>query len=408
MEEIINIDDVELSELVKMTDVYAITEKYTQNISLSVSLFDASVNLLTELARFPAFCKLCIKEKVGNCIISSPDQMQVDNNLNVNCCKFGLYSVQSSIKINGRLLGYLGCGYGRTSLTSSFEKNLIKRLFSDKNRQAALEEYSKLGFVNPIHLKSTAEILSFVSAYLVRLIIESAREKQVNMYKLSLTRERQRQAELESSLNEARLMFLEAQVNPHFLFNTLNTIVQASIIEGANTAASLTYALANLLRCSLGKVDNLISIKEELNHIEDYLLIQKSRFPNRFTVEAEISEEIMNIKIPFMAIMVLVENSIIHGFANISWPGKLKIKAFIENSYAVIQVVDNGCGISKQVIEEVNSFRGDLSITPSLSKGIGLKNIFKRLQYYYGEKFNFNIGIMSEKGTEITIKIPLD
>ncbi|MFZ5946217.1 MAG: histidine kinase [Bacillota bacterium] len=399
------VDDVELLEFLKITNLDTIAGVLAKNVNLSVTLVDISGVLLSELNGFPAFCKLCLGEKIGNCIIALHNDNKLEKNKNVYRCKFNVYSVQSPIKINGRLLGYLGCGYGRGTLPSSQEVDLIRESFSKENKNSALQEFFNLAFINRNHLKSTGEILSLVSASLVRLIIQSAREKQLNMYKLTLSNEKQRQAQLENTLNEAKLKFLEAQVNPHFLFNTLNTIAQAATIEGAATAASLTYALASLLRCSLGKSDYLVTIKEELTYIKDYLLIQKTRFPSRFEVEKEITEKAMDVKIPFMTIMTLVENSIIHGFTNIRWQGKLKIKGKVEGNTAIIEVIDNGVGMSDEVIQEVKSFREDSTLKPSSLKGIGLKNIYKRLEYYYADKFEFIIKVLPNKGTQVTIKI---
>lgn len=393
--EISAIEDVELPELAKMTNLDAIASKFTQNIKLAVSLVDTAGNLLTEPKNFPVFCKLCLTEQLGDCVLYSEGRIHAGKDLRVCSCKFGVYSVQSPIIFNERLLGYLGCGYGRVSMVTPRDEILIKKCFPAKKYYLAQKEYHNLEFINRNHLKSVAEILSLISASLVQLIIQSTREKQISMYKLSLTREKQIQAELENRLNEAKLRFLESQVNPHFLFNTLNTIAQTSLMEGATTAASLTYALANLLRSSLGKTDPLITIREELNYIQDYLLIQKTRFPSRFTVEMDIKVEVLEIKIPIMTIMVLVENSIIHGFSNIRWPGSLQINAYSEQHMAVIEVIDNGSGVPPQVIENVKSL-----------KGIGLKNIYKRLEFYYGDKFTFDIKRLDNKGTKVTIKLP--
>ncbi|KJS20705.1 MAG: hypothetical protein VR72_13035 [Clostridiaceae bacterium BRH_c20a] len=407
MGETITIEDVELLELVKITNLDTILGKLADNASLSVSLIDVSGNLLNESDKFPTFCKLCIREKLGNCIINQNNCVNSpEYKLSVFCCKFNVYSVQSPITINGRLLGYLGCGYGRKTLPSQ-EKNLIKKFFSEEVHKIALKEYFKLGFANHHHLNSVAEVLALVSSSLVRVIIQAAREKQIDMYKLNLSIDKQRKAELENTLNEAKFRLLEAQVNPHFLFNTLNTIAQASFMEGAHTAASLTHALANLLRCSLGKVENLISIKEEMNYVNDYLFIQKNRFSTRFTVEVRVSYKVEKVKIPFMTIMVLVENSIIHGFSNISYQGQLIINAFLEDGFGVIQVIDNGCGLSDEIIEQVNAFKEESTLQKSTFKGIGLKNIYKRLQYYYGDNFEFNISVMKGKKTRVIIKLPL-
>ena len=96
-------------------------------------------------------------------------------------------------------------------------------------------------------------------------------------------------------------------------------------MEGAETAASLTYALSDMLHRSLGESDSVVTISDELNYIKDYLHIQQTRFPGRFTVDVQVSPDVETVKIPAMMLIILVENAILHGFRNIRWPGKLVI-----------------------------------------------------------------------------------
>jgi len=407
LNEMETIDDLNLYDIDKLVNLNIIADKFAQSVSLAVTLVDCSGDLLAEPKNFPDFCTLCMRQKAGNCVLCTDNGDKKGNELVVFKCKFNVYSIQSPIIINQRLLGYLGCGYGRVEVSTDYDEVLIKSSFSERDYLLAHKAYVNLNIINRNHLKSVAETLSIFSASLVQMIIHSARGKQISAYKLSLAKEEQRKAELESSLNEARLKFLESQVNPHFLFNTLNTIAQTSLMEGATTASSLTYALSNLLRRSLGKTESLLSIAEEIDQINDYLLIQKTRFPTRFSVEINIVEEVLSIKVPNMTLMVLVENAILHGFTNISWQGKLIINGFLKNNKVVLEVIDNGCGVENKVVQEVQEFTNQNFSSLSSIKGIGLKNIYKRLEYYYGIDFSFNIERLCENGTKATIELPL-
>lgn len=399
-----SIEDVEMGEVIKLMNLDAIVEKFSKSVGLAVTLVDISGELLTEPKNFPEFCALCLQEQCGDCpvILNTMDE---SNMLRMWKCKFGVHSIQSPIIINNKVKGYLGCGYGRMAKPTANEELLLKSSFSPEMRPVAQKDYINLDMIRRNHLKSVGETLSLVSVSLVQLIIQSAREKQINSYKLNLYEEKKRQAELESSLNEVRLKFLESQVNPHFLFNTLNTIAQSAVMEGATTASSLTYALSNLLRSSLGKTDSLISVKNELDHIHDYIYIQRMRFPNRFQVETEVDPKVLQVKIPYMTLMVFVENSIIHGFANLRRKGILKIRGDIDREYAVLQVEDNGAGVPEEISDSLKVFDGSLNM-PSL-KGIGLKNVYKRLEYFFGDDFSFRIQRLSQQGTVVTVKIPI-
>lgn len=405
--ELSQIDGVEFEELVDMIRLEPITEKFSRSVGLAVTLSDAYGESLTEPKNLPQFCTLCYGLQAGDCAICSKEGIDhAGNELKTYTCKFGLTSFLSPIIINGRLVGYLGCGYELLAVQTSEIVNLIQKNFPQDFVAMAQKAYLGLRILTRNHLVSAAETISLVTASLVQLMIFSAREKQMNDYRLKLSLENQKQAELESSLNEVRLRYLESQVNPHFLFNTLNTIAQTAEMEGATTVSSLTYALSNLLRSSLGKSDSLITVKEELDYVKDYMFIQKTRFPHRFEATLEVDDQVSQVKIPFMTLMVLVENSIIHGFADIRWAGKLLIKGKKEEDNAVFVVEDDGSGVPEEIIEQVRN----LSTTGFNSlnmKGIGLKNIYRRLEYFYGDKFTLTIERRAKRGTRIIIRIPI-
>lgn len=397
--------DIDLEEITHLVNLGAIAEKFALSVGLGVTVVSHEARILAEPKNLPQFCSFCIQQKCGDCILSIVNCNNEGKQLVVFRCRFGIYSIQSPIIINERLLGYLGCGYGRLALPKEEEEQMVNLYFPSRDTAVILKSYLDLKIINRNHLQSVAETLSLVSASLVHLIINSVRENQINIYKLSLAKEKHRLTELENSLNLARLNLLESQVNPHFLFNTLNTIVQSSIMEGATTAASLTYALSNILRRSLSRANSLITVEEELVYIKDYLLIQKTRFFNRFEAEINVAPEIMQTKIPFMMLVALVENAIAHGFKNIRWQGQLTISGSIEGSSVVLEVIDNGSGIPMPVLDQLESLKKP-GVNGLYQGGIGLKNIMKRLDYYYGEKHSFTIGPLADHGTKATIKLP--
>src|SRR5680860_679325 len=321
-------------------------------------------------------------------------------------CRYGLTSFLSPIIITRRLLGYLGCGYELLAIQTTQTVDLINNYFPVDYVPAAEKAYLELRVLTRNHLVSAAETILLVTTSLVQLIIFSAREKQMNSYRLKLSLEKQKQAELESSLKEVRLKFLESQVNPHFLFNTLNTIAQMAVMEGATTVSSLTYALSNLLRCSLGKSDSLITVKEELDYVKDYMYIQKTRFPHRFEAHIDVNNLISHVKIPFMTLMVLVENSIIHGFSDMQRAGNLHIKGYMEGETVVFVVEDNGSGVPQEVIAQVENLN-ETDFDSNDIKSIGLKNIYMRLKHFYGEQFSLTIERLAERGTKVTIRVPV-
>ncbi|MDR3562775.1 MAG: histidine kinase [Negativicutes bacterium] len=400
------IDDIDLKEVSQLINLEAISDKFAKSVRLAVTLIDPNGKLLTSPKHFPDFCTLCLKRKKGDCILNtSCCTLDGGKALSVSHCVFGVYTIQSPIIINDRILGYLGCGYGRAIPPSADEQQDLETVFAANDLDFSRKAYRELEIINRNHLQSVAETLSLVGASLVQMIIHSAREQQISSYKLSLMEEKRRQAELETALSEARLKLLESQVNPHFLFNTLNTIAQMSMMEGAETAASLTYALANMLRRSLGDNQNLVTVSDEMTYIKDYLHIQQTRFPDRFEVEVDLSPDVMNVRVPFMMLMILVENAIQHGFKNIRQPGRLVISGRLAGDRAIIEVADNGAGVPENVVNSMKTLRNS-GAGMTMHEGIGLKNIHRRLKHYYGDRSTFTIETGRGQGTKVIIEIP--
>lgn len=401
------IDDVELDELIEMIKLEPIADKFSQSVGLAVTLISVHGDKLTEPKNLPEFCRLCYILQAGDCAICSNAGVKfVGNELKVYNCRYGLTSFLSPIIINRRLLGYLGCGYELLAVQTTQTVDLVNQYFPVEYVPVAQKAYLKLGVLTRNHLVSAAETILLVTTSLVQLIIFSAREKQMTSYRLKLSLEKQKQAELESSLKEVRLKFLESQVNPHFLFNTLNTIAQMAEMEGSTTVSSLTYALSNLLRCSLGKSDSLITVKEELDYVKDYMFIQKTRFPHKFEAHIDVNNQVSQVKIPFMTLMVLVENSILHGFSDMRRAGNLYIKGYMEGETAVFMVEDNGSGVPQEVIAQVENLN-KTGFNSNNMKSIGLKNIYMRLKHFYGEQISLTIERLAERGTKVIIRVPV-
>lgn len=392
--------DMELMEMAKVINLDAIAEKFAQTVNMTVTLIDVAGNFLTEKKNLPELCLLCFREKCGNCVLHCASPQWPYAEKKVFRCKFGVSSIQSPVVVNDRILGYLGCGYGRMSIV------IPQTELTALDKRKAQAAYLNLIFMTRNQLISVAETLSLVSASLVQLMDNSLKEKELSSYRVSLSQEREMQARLHNSLSQAKLKFLESQVNPHFLFNTLNTIAQQAEMDGAGTLASLTYSLSNLLRLSLGKAESLVTLEEELSYIKDYLFIQKTRFPGKFAVDIGMDPDTLQLKIPFMTVMVLIENSILHGFRDIRQQGRLFVSSYKEGQSGIIEVRDNGCGIPEPIAAAVKELPHTDYDPPSL-KGIGIKNIFLRLKHYYGDSFALTLTRLETGGTLARITLPL-
>ncbi|SFG09912.1 Histidine kinase-, DNA gyrase B-, and HSP90-like ATPase [Desulfotomaculum arcticum] len=401
-----SLQDINIKDVLDVINLRQILEKFTHAMQLGVIMYDHLGNLITDPLNMPHFCHLCINSSSAECL-EHKDISNDATKLRIYRCKFGICSIQKPVLVNQTLLGYLGCGYRRLDYVAPEEEAALKDSFPARDYILVKQKFVDLEMINKNRLLGAAETLSLISEDLVGVVVQSLNEKQINSYKLKLAEEEQRKSQLENFLNESRLKLLESQVNPHFLFNTLNTIAQSSLIEGANTASRLTYALANLLRCSLGKVNSFITIGEELEYIDDYLYIQKNRFPDQFNVNIDIQKEVKEYKIPFMTILVFLENAIVHGFEGLEGSKDIWIKGWMDSLFSIcIKVIDNGVGIPVDVINNVEKFK-NMDLQSKDIKGLGIYNVFKRLEYYYRNRFKLQFKRLPQGGTEVNLFLPV-
>jgi len=218
---------------------------------------------------------------------------------------------------------------------------------------------------------------------------------------------------LTQALKEAKLKALESQVNPHFLFNTINTIAKLAFLEGAIGTETMAYALADLMRYSLRRSQDtygLVTLRDEVEHVRQYLLIQGVRYRDRLEVNFEIDETALEIRVPPLSLQPIIENAFVHGLERSERPGQLLLSVQRAREYIVISVQDNGVGISREQVNKLLTDEADeISQQPSAhTTGLGLAHVRDRLRYYYGEKCQLVIESELGSGTTVRVLLPLD
>lgn len=194
---------------------------------------------------------------------------------------------------------------------------------------------------------------------------------------------------------KARLDALANQINPHFLFNTLNSI-SSLIRTDPRKARAIVIKLSHILRKLLRGHDNFIPLKEELEFIDNYLDIEVIRFGNdKLRIEKKIQNGVLSYMIPSMVLQPIIENSIKHGISPKIEGGKIKISAVQNKEMICIQIEDNGLGMSSDNLKSI------------FNSGIGVSNIVERLKIAYQSEFSFTVNSVLGKGTVTKIEIPL-
>ena len=200
-------------------------------------------------------------------------------------------------------------------------------------------------------------------------------------------------------LRKYEIQILHSQINPHFLYNTLDTIVWMAEFEDSKKVIDITKSLANFFRLSLSNGSEMIPLKDEIMHIKEYLFIQKQRYEGKLSYFFNIDEALMTVAVPKIIIQPIVENSIYHGIKNISENGIINIDVYSENSNLIISIRDNGIGFSRSK-----------KIQKNRTGGIGIRNVDKRIKFYYGNEYGIFINDTSEitRGSLVMIKLPLN
>ncbi|CAJ1004401.1 MULTISPECIES: sensor histidine kinase [Brevibacillus] len=202
---------------------------------------------------------------------------------------------------------------------------------------------------------------------------------------------------------KSELEVLQAQINPHFLYNTLNSVVRMVGIGKNEDVITTITALSKLFRISLSKGKNIITVQEELEHVRNYLVIQKMRYKNKFTYEITAQDEVLPCKTLKLLLQPIVENAIYHGIEPLADQGKITVSAERSDGDILFRVRDNGLGIPPHVLEQIGSGQ----IKSKDGSGVGIKNVHERIRLFFGEAYGLSIESDEETGTTVTIRIPM-
>lgn len=211
--------------------------------------------------------------------------------------------------------------------------------------------------------------------------------------------------ELELRQRQAQLHALHSQINPHFLFNSLETIRMRSQMKGENQTAKTIQNMATIFRKSILWKRSFVTIREELELIECFLEIQKYRFDSKLEFHIEVAQSVLDVEIPKMAFLPFVENASIHGIENIPGIGYITIQIARERDQIVFVIADNGVGIEQEKIDELHRYFEEDAF---MGDSIGMKNVITRLKICYGESFSFAIHSERHKGSRIMLRLPID
>ncbi|QHM69932.1 sensor histidine kinase [Mixta intestinalis] len=253
--------------------------------------------------------------------------------------------------------------------------------------------------------ESTADTLLHVASYLVEQAHANNIQRELRQKDLELNNELHKRVEIERSLHEAEFKALSYQINPHFLFNVLNTIGRLAFLEDASRTETMVHDFSDMMRYLLRKNNNgLITLGQEMNYVNCYMSIQKVRMNDRFEYQCDIPSKYNDVVCPFLTLQPLVENFFNYVVEPREMKSHILIRATDDGKDVIIEITDNGDGISPEAIEHILSGKQNRQ-----KGGIGIINIKKRLQLLFGESYGLQISSPYKPmlGTTIKLRFPM-
>lgn len=363
--------------------------------NISLQLIDTGGNILLEFNPSPDFCKLiCQKDETQVCsdYLSRLKSGKKDR----FTCQNGLANILLPVEINNETLGYV-VGARVYSPDSEYQKYLINIMPLAEDKKLDPEFIAKaIAAIKTVEENKVAiheQLCSYIAKNISDNFSGNSNNNDNAIARLSIEKEM-----LEKKIIDLEAKNMSLVVNPHFLFNTLNSIARIAYFEKSHTTEELIYCLSDLLRYNLKQDDELHTIGAEIDNIEKYLYIQKVRFKSRLEYDINIDEDIKRHRIPNMVIQPIVENALIHGIAPKRDGGRIKIYAEKYQDDINIFVMDNGSGFPREVLQSLQQ--------PENKLGIGFRSTDKRLKRFFGDHYGLKIVKSDYSGSTVSISIP--
>ena len=363
-----------LGEIVNPRILQEIQDNFAEATGLAAVIVDSDGSPVTKPSNFTGFCKYIrsFPNGLARCIncddAGGRRRSMTYQRPAVYLCHSGLTDLAAPIIVQNEYIGAFLAGQVVLLQEESDAKAEMFRRTAELGMDAGelSELFDVVEVVPEKRIKAAADLIYIMSNYIVEMGIANIVQKQ-------LLQETKAKSELEILLRATELKALQSQVNPHFLFNALNTIARLSLLEGAAQTQEVVYALSDLLRNNLRDIDSLRTVEQEVKSIKDYILIQKKRFGDRIQTFIEVDPQVMDAKIPPLTLQPLVENAILHGLENKVDGGLVQISGKVEEGIVTIIVRDTGIGVSAESIRGI--FRAEKHMAnQGQTTGIGIIN----------------------------------
>lgn len=399
-----------LGDLLEIDKLQTLQDNFSQAMGIALVIIDEGGVPVTQPSGFSSFCVVSRQDpKQANMCFQCDNAggraaMSANKPVIYRCyCDYVEFAVP--IIVHGKYLGAFISG--QVKVEPEKEANIKHILGVDnswRSNQELVQLHKNVNIVAYDRFEAAAYSLLHITQYLAEQGYTNNIQKELHAKSIKLADELLVRAELETSLREAEYKALCYQINPHFLFNVLNTIGRLALLEDATKTEKIVYDFSDMMRYILKKSDNkLITIGSEINYVRSYLSIQELRMKDRFSYDISVPEKYFNIASPFLILQPIVENCFNYVVEPRESGSHIGITAFDDDKDVIIEISDNGDGIPEEKIAAI------LSGSMHESSSIGIGNVQNRLKLTFGENYDLEI-ICDNKlvvGTTVRMRFPM-
>lgn len=400
----------------KLNDV--ITEESQNEIQDSFSLATGFGVIFTDecgnhIGSKSNFCRFCTKineTEIGAfyCSCTNKNAITIALKTKKPCiyiCHAGLVNIEIPLIYENECIGAITAGNVLCSEDNLYPRDPAPTDINWLDDPELALYYKEIPVVTPKQIEGTATALSNITNYIIQTAAYAQIQKLLAERSEELLNAEIRRSQLEQQLKIAQLDALQKQVTPHFIFNVINSISRLMSLEEYDTAREMLDSFAQMMRYSLADIKSYVTLRQELDYIENYLAIQKIRFGSRIDYTIHCSEQLENMFIPFFSIQPLVENAIEHGILGKPSGGKLTLQCLCSENVIKIEIRDNGVGIPAAQLQELIRTLKSPEPPRERTQHVGLYNCYHRFHLTFKKLALFDIKSQPGKGTTITILI---
>ena len=402
-------NNIYIEDVVDVKELQTLQDNWAKATDLAFVTVDCNGTPITKQSNFTPFCKRlreldAFREKCYYCDACGGRKARRIGKAYVYICHAGLIDFAIPIMIKGQYVGAFLAGQV-TSTDFADLKKITTQSEDWKDNQELVELYNQVKEVSVEKIQAVAQIICDSYNYSVEREYANKVDAELREKDYKLMKEEKLRIEMEKSLRDIELKALHYQINPHFLFNTLDSINWRAIENDEEEISDMLATLGSLLRYSVSNIESMVCLEAEISWLKKYVFLQRDRFQNSFDCVYDVTEDAMWFPVYKMLLQPIIENTILHAFENVKEGGMINIEACVRKDGKLeIHIRDNGCGMDTLTLERIRKEIGENGALNSES--IGISNVIHRLRIYYQEEADIMVKSKLGSGTEFILVIP--